>query len=62
MMPLFLKAEFLQTMDSMGTGYMMRSNDFDMLHGLSIAYPNLIFADYQLWVQLTGKKLPGHIS
>ena len=51
----FLKAEFLQTMDSMGTGYMMRSNDFDMLHGLSIAYPNLIFADYQLWVQLTGK-------
>ena len=51
----FLKAEFLQTMDSMGTGYMMRSKDFDMLRGFSASYPNLIFADYQLWVQLTGK-------
>ncbi len=50
----FLEAEFLQRMDSMGTGYMMRSSDYDRLGGIDCSYPNLIFADYQLWTELTG--------
>jgi hypothetical protein len=40
-------------MDSMGTGYMMRSEDFNLLGGMPANYPNLIFADYELWVKLT---------
>jgi glycosyltransferase involved in cell wall biosynthesis len=48
----FLKAEFLQTLDSTATGYMMRSADYDRLNGISCRYPNLIFADYELWVRL----------
>lgn len=51
----FLNGEFLQTMDSMGTGYMMRSCDYDALGGIPEHYPNLIFADYELWVRLTAK-------
>lgn len=49
----FLACQLAQTIDSMGTGYMMRSNDFDRLGGMPENYPNLIFADYQLWVQLS---------
>jgi glycosyltransferase involved in cell wall biosynthesis len=49
----FLKGEMTRTMDSMGTGYMMRSSDYDALGGISPLYPNLIFADYELWVKLT---------
>lgn len=48
----FLACQFARTMDSMGTGYMMRSKDYDKIGGISPGYPNLIFADYQLWVQL----------
>jgi glycosyltransferase involved in cell wall biosynthesis len=51
----FLACQLTRTMDSMGTGYMMRSRDYDELGGISTGYPNLIFADYQLWVQLTLK-------
>lgn len=51
----FLACQLAQTMDSMGTGYMMRSKDYDELGGIPTDYPNLIFADYQLWVQLTLK-------
>lgn len=50
----FLQREFEQTLDSMGTGYMMRSADYDRLGGIPMHYPNLIFADYELWVRLTG--------
>lgn len=49
----FLACHMAQTMDSMGTGYMMRSADYDMLGGISDAYPNLLFADYQLWIELS---------
>lgn len=49
----FLACQMSRTMDSMGTGYMMRSKDFDRLGGMPQQYPNLIFADYQLWLQLT---------
>lgn len=51
----FLACQLLRTMNSMGTGYMMRSRDYDQLGGIPTDYPNLIFADYQLWVQLTLK-------
>lgn len=49
----FLKCHILQTLDSMGTGYMYRSKDYDTLGGIPADYPNLIFADYQLWIELT---------
>jgi glycosyltransferase involved in cell wall biosynthesis len=51
----FLACQLARTMNSMGTGYMMRSKDYDELGGIPAAYPNLIFADYQLWVQLSLK-------
>ncbi len=51
----FLNGEMTQTMDSTGTGYMMRSKDYDAVGGISPLYPNLIFADYELWMKLTGR-------
>lgn len=48
----FLACEMKKTMDSMGTGYMMRSADYDAAGGIGSHYPNLIFADYALWVKL----------
>ena len=51
----FLACQMARTMDSMGTGYMMRSKDYDALGGIPTHYPNLIFADYQLWVMLSLK-------
>lgn len=49
-------AEFLafclaHTIDSMGTGFMMRSADYDRLGGIP-AYPNLLYADFALWTNL----------
>ena len=49
----FLACQFTKTLDSTGTGYMMRSKDFDAAGGMGLAYPKLIFADYALWVKLT---------
>lgn len=49
----FLAAHMTRTMDSMGTGYMMRSIDYNKLSGMPVHYPNLIFADYELWVRLS---------
>lgn len=48
----FLACQMMQTIESTGTGYMMRSKDYDALGGMSTDFPNLIFADYKLWVQL----------
>ena len=48
----FLDSQLNQTLDSTGTGYMMRSRDYDAVGGISPAYPKLIFADYELWVKL----------
>lgn len=50
----FIAHHFLHIMDSMGTGYMMRAADYDQVGGMP-SYPNLIFADYELWVRLTVK-------
>jgi len=38
--------------DTMGTGFMMRSADYDAIGGIP-AYPNLLFADFELWIKLT---------
>lgn len=48
----FLKAQMQRRIDSTGTGYMMRSRDFEALGGIPPEYPNLIFADYVLWMKL----------
>jgi hypothetical protein len=48
----FLACHILQTMDSMGTGYMMRSKEYDAIGGMPHNYPNLLFADYELWIRL----------
>ena len=36
----------------MGTGFMMRSSDYDRLGGIPM-YPDLLFADFELWLELT---------
>jgi hypothetical protein len=38
----------------MGTGFMMRAMDYDALGGIP-PYPNLLFADFELWIGLTRK-------
>jgi glycosyltransferase involved in cell wall biosynthesis len=48
----FLACQMSMTIDSMGTGYVMRSADYDNLGGIPTHYPNLMFADYELWVRL----------
>lgn len=51
----FLACQMNRTIDSTGTGYMMRSIDFDKAGGMPSRYPNLIFADYELWITLASK-------
>lgn len=48
LMALILKKE----VDINGTGYMMRSAHYDELHGIP-NYPNLLFADFELWVNIS---------
>ncbi len=40
--------------DSMGTGYVMRSADYDKTGGIPVNYPGLLFADFDLWLTITG--------
>ena len=47
----FLHSLFTDSIDTMGTGYMMRSNDYDATGGIPF-YPNLLFADHALWIKL----------
>lgn len=49
----YLIAILTDSLDTMGTGYMMRSADYDKLGGIP-PYPNLLFADHELWIRLTG--------
>jgi glycosyltransferase involved in cell wall biosynthesis len=49
----FLACQMKRTMESTGTGYLMRGTDYDRLGGIPAHYPNLIFADYELWIKLT---------
>jgi glycosyltransferase involved in cell wall biosynthesis len=48
----FLKSLFTDTIDTMGTGYMMRSIHYNTVGGIP-SYPNLMFADHALWIKLT---------
>jgi len=50
--PTFLKKILQNNVDLMGTGFMMRSKDFNRLGGMQ-PYPNLLFADLELWLNLT---------
>ncbi len=46
-------SSFLQgKIDVNGTGFMMRSKDYNILGGISF-YPNLLFADFELWIKGT---------
>jgi glycosyltransferase involved in cell wall biosynthesis len=51
----FLACQMNQTIDSTGTGYMMRSKDFEETGGMPGHYPNLIFSDFELWIKLSAK-------
>ena len=47
-----LIAGFLnQSIDAMGTGYVMRSTHYQAIGGIPTKYPNLLFADFELWIQ-----------
>jgi glycosyltransferase involved in cell wall biosynthesis len=48
----FLKLFLINSIDSMGTGYVMRSADYNKVGGISIQYPNLLFADFDLWIKM----------
>ncbi len=50
-----LKGFLTQSVDSMGTGYVMRAKDYDAMGGIPVKYPNLLFADFELWFSLTQK-------
>lgn len=50
----FLSVFLADMIDVMGTGFMMRARDYDAAGGLP-AYPNLLFADFELWISLTAK-------
>lgn len=48
----FLAFFLANSIDNMGTGYMMRSADYDAIGGIP-PYPNLLFADFELWTELS---------
>jgi glycosyltransferase involved in cell wall biosynthesis len=52
--PEFLASFLCNLVDTMGTGFMMKSADYDNCGGIP-AYPNLLFADFELWIKLIGK-------
>lgn len=51
----FLSCQMMRIIDSTGTGYLMRSADYDEAGGMPGHYPNLIFADFALWTELMRK-------
>jgi glycosyltransferase involved in cell wall biosynthesis len=50
--PEFIQSLLRDSFDTMGTGYMMRAKDYDGLGGIQ-PYPDLLFADHELWIKLT---------
>ena len=48
----FLKSVLSGRFDLYGTGFMMRSLHYDQLGGIPM-YPNLLFADFELWMNFT---------
>ncbi len=53
--PEFLQSILQNKIDIIGTGFMMRSKDYDEMGGIPTSYPNLLFADFELWLNLTSK-------
>ena len=49
----FLAFFLSNSIDTMGTGFMMRAADYDAVGGIPPTYPNLLFADFELWINLT---------
>lgn len=50
----FLESCLNRTIDLMGTGFMMRAADYQAVGGIPM-YPNLLFADFELWLNITKK-------
>lgn len=48
----FLAFSLTGNIDIMGTGFLMRSADYDRAGGIP-PYPNLLFADFELWIELS---------
>ena len=51
----YLEYTLKETIDIMATGYVFKSKDYDAIGGIPTNYPNLIYADVQLWIALTKK-------
>jgi glycosyltransferase involved in cell wall biosynthesis len=51
--PQFLQSLLQNKFDLMGTGFMMRSKDYEAVKGIP-PYPSLLFADFELLVELAG--------
>jgi len=49
----YLEHALNETIDIMATGYVFKSSDYDSIGGIPTQYPNLIYADLQLWLALT---------
>jgi glycosyltransferase involved in cell wall biosynthesis len=49
----FLSFFLANQIDTMGTGFMMRGRDYDTCGGIPPRYPNLLFADFELFINLT---------
>ena len=49
----FLSFFLSNSIDTMGSGFMMRAADYDAIGGIPPTYPNLLFADFELWINLT---------
>ena len=54
----YLEYSLKESIDIMATGYVFRSKDYDAIGGIPTSYPNLIYADAQLWIELSKK---GHL-
>lgn len=50
---LYLALSLEDKISVMATGYVFRSEDYDRLGGIPTNYPNLIYADLQLWIELS---------
>lgn len=51
----FLESICFNKISIMGTGFMMRTKDYDAVGGIP-NYPSLLFADFELWIELTRVK------
>jgi glycosyltransferase involved in cell wall biosynthesis len=48
-----LQGLLTRRIDAMATGYVVKSKDYDATGGIPVKYPNLLFADYALWLNLS---------